>query len=265
MKFRTDPFAPIPPVTSLLAFATNDAAPPDAQAPGSSAPPKKSALSDEARAEVSAMMNGAISNHLTRFRGSMSEDLEKIKGELSSSFSGVLEEFKKSIPASQPAKGKKDDAGDVSKIEAEYSARLADLEKRYNDEKAAREQERQSNLKNEERNTLATVLISKGADPNRVKAAVALLHTEEQRVSRNKDGSIVFKIQREGYADPLPLEKGVEEYLAGEGKFFLAAKPVGGSGGKGNNAPSSNGGTAGESKAELKRRLAASMFGLERG
>jgi len=81
-----------------------------------------------------------------------------------------------------------------------------------------------------------------------------VLHTEDHRVKRDKDGNIVFEFQRDGYKDHKSLAEGVAEWLGtDEGKHYAPARVGGGSGATGGQANAQGRSTAGMSKAEQKR------------
>jgi hypothetical protein len=110
--------------------------------------------------------------------------------------------------------------------------------------------------------------VQHGADPKRVRAAVALLHTEDQRIGRSSSGEIIFKVRKgsgaAAYEDELPLEDGVKEWLGtDDGKLYVAPKgvrgtgaaPGGNVGGKGN--AGANGGQRVNMTPQQRQRAAA--------
>jgi hypothetical protein len=76
------------------------------------------------------------------------------------------------------------------------------------DEKRQAEARRQA-----ERGALEKALLDSGADPRRTRAAVALLHAEEQRVRLAADGEPVWVDE---YGDEIDLQAGVSRWLASE-------------------------------------------------
>lgn len=112
-----------------------------------------------------------------------------------------------------------------------YEARLKAYETELKVEKLARETEKQKREHDEERNSLSAALADKGITGAKLKAALALLHTEEKRVARNKDGAVVFRIAKDGYEDEVNVIQGVEAWTATpEGKEFLPPRGASGSG-----------------------------------
>lgn len=98
-------------------------------------------------------------------------------------------------------------------------------------EKTARAKEAEERKVTEEKGILTETLTKLGCAPKRVKAAVALLYTEEKRLARGEDGKLTF---RDDEGTELPLEAGLKEWTAGDvGQEFLPARDVKGSGGTG--------------------------------
>jgi len=148
----------------------------------------------------------------------------------------------------------------------EFTARLADYDRRVKQlqEQLAQQQEsakseKQNALRSEERSRLEHELRSNGIPDERLRGAVALLYTEDSRVSRDSDGNILFTVQRDGYTDDLPLSKGVSEWVNGpEGKIYLPPKDVGGSGTK-TNRPQ-RGVKGKETRMEMMARLGSQLM-----
>lgn len=143
---------------------------------------------------------------------------------------------------------KQDEAKDASKpdekkaLEDEYLARLKAVEKRAQDAENKRAEEAAQRARSEERSALINALNAQGITGARASAVVAWLHGESGRVTRAKDGGIVFRIPRDGYDDEVEITKGVAEWLkTEEGKEFAPARSVGGSGEAPKQRPATNG------------------------
>lgn len=82
--------------------------------------------------------------------------------------------------------------------------------------------------RDEERSRLAEQLTAEGITGAKLKAAVALLHTEERRIKRNDQGSIVY-VGDDG--DETDLKAGLKSWLStDDGKSFLPPRGAQGSG-----------------------------------
>lgn len=163
----------------------------------------------------------------------------------------VLEQIKPTAEAPKPTGGPADE---VKAQMAEMQNRLKAAEAEREREKQAREQERAERMRSEERAALADALRSAGVGDKQVKPAVAMLFTEEGRVKRDDTGAIKFRVQKDGYEDLVDLETAVKEWVkTEEGKIFLPARQVGGSGTKPSGVPGHNG--KGVSPDELKAQL----------
>lgn len=156
-------------------------------------------------------------------------------------------------PAEKP--GKTDPA--VAKYDAELKAMKAQLEA----ERAERERERASRMQQEERAALQAALTTRGVTGPHLKGALALLYAEEKRVTRDDNGNIAFKVQRNGFDETMPLEAALDEWLrSDDGKAHLPPRAASGSGvtpGR----PQTNGAPDGQmTKAEAARRLPAMLL-----
>lgn len=194
---------------------------------------------------VNGAVNGAITNHLSRFKKDMTESVTSLLGQQLAPIGEQLKTLA-SAPAPTPGAGKKGSADDLPDSIREQMARQTtqiDEQKKQIDqllaankaEKDAREAELNNRLKGEERNAIAAHLRTKGWNDASIRAATAILHTEDQRVSRSEDGSIVFRQQKgtgaAAYVDQLPVEKGLDLWLTSdEGKSLTPARQVAGSG-----------------------------------
>lgn len=124
---------------------------------------------------------------------------------------------------------------------AALRGRLEEERKAREEEKRLREQERDGRLKEEARNAAASILRDNGIDGSRLKGALAVLDTEERRISRDESGSLRFKFPKNGYDDYVSLDEGIAAWLKTEdGKAYLPARQAGGSGNNGPRPGSNN-------------------------
>ena len=117
-------------------------------------------------------------------------------------------------------------------------ARLKEMENAV----AQREQQlRQEETKRKEstaRNTLKDALAAEGVPGDRIKQAVGYLFDAEKRVEYSESGNLEFLIPETGYTDRLTVSDGVKKFLSSdEGKMYLPAREVAGSGNTGGSAP----------------------------
>lgn len=234
-----------------------------------------SSLSEDARKEVTELVNsavtGAVTNHLGRFKKSFTEEITKT---LSDTMGPIGEQLKALAerPIQQPAPGKGGQHQPGGEVPQEirdsmlrYENRIKELEQQNKAERDAREVEKTTRLREEERNKLGSVLTERGIPAAQVRAAVALLHTEDKRVARTDDGRIVFKFERGSgqgkYVDELEVDKGVDEWLkSDEGKAYIPARQANGGGGQ----PARQGtlgNSPGEKKAQATQDLAKILLG----
>lgn len=143
---------------------------------------------------------------------------------------------------------------------AAAEARLRALEKQLTEEKERVARTEAQRARDEERSALINQLSTLGVTGPRAAAVAAYLHGEQGTVRRAKDGRIVFVVPRDGYTDELDLAKGLAEWAkTPEGKDFLPARDVGGSG----EAPRRPGAPAPNGKPRPGERLLAALTGLE--
>lgn len=168
-------------------------------------------------------MNKAISTHVTRATKGLTESIS----------AAVAEKLKSSEdepPDDKKGKGEKGTDPEVKKQLDAMQKRLDTSEKARLDAESKQAATEQKRLKTEEREAARTILAKAGLDEPRVKAALAILHTEEGRIARAEDGKIVWK----NGDDEVDLGKGLGEWLkSDEGKTFVPARDVRGSGGGG--------------------------------
>lgn len=173
--------------------------------------PSAPALTQEA-------VHGAITERLQRQE-------KKLIAEIDNRMAAILERLpqkQEDAPTAQASAA--DPKAEVEKMRREFQKRMDAMEQE-------RAQEKRTALQSEEKNRLMETLTSAGLDAPRIKAATALLYNSEQRIGRAADGSIIFKGKDQFGDAELSLEEGVRSWLnTDDGKFFLPARNVGGSG-----------------------------------
>lgn len=175
-------------------------------------------------ARISKIANAAQSSHATR----MSKQFDKKLSELTETFSAQLSSLQEALTASAPKEAKPEELEQVS---TKYEKKLEQLARQLEEEKAARDQEKQLRARNEERGALTDALRAGGVDGPLLKSAVALLYTEESKVGRDDDGNIIFRTQKDGFDEDVSVADGIAAWLqSDEGKHYAPAKPVAGSG-----------------------------------
>lgn len=227
-----------------------------------------SPITDELKNEFSRIANAAQSNHSTR----ISKQFDKRLDEVTNAFSSQINELKEALlTAKNPEdhKGNKakpqvaDDA--VAAVREEYNKKLEALQNSVQAAEKARQEEKEKGLRREERSTLTDALREKGVDGPLLKAAAAVLYTEEQRIQRNADGNIVFKMEADGYEQEFEVVEGVAKWLeTDEGKSFKPPRPVSGSGmpqfNKGKHNPVKKKRSKAEALMELQSELTKGLF-----
>jgi hypothetical protein len=212
---------------------------------------------------VNEKLNAALSSHMTRFKGSLSKELEatiaKAVGPLSERFEQL-----QSSPSTQPANENKP-AAEAERLQKKHDAEMAALRAQVESRNAELDKERKQRLENEERSTLSQALAAAGVTNTR--GAIALLYTEDKRLARNDKGEVVFKVQKAGFEDFVPVDEGLADWFkTDEGKSYLPPRGAAGSG-----AVPSGGGRPGgtkDAKADRKseaKRLIAEYFGKSLG
>jgi hypothetical protein len=179
--------------------------------------------------------NKAQSAREKRFREQMKKDLADMLAQFSPS-KGKQTDTEESDeddpaeasakPAGQPSAPAQSDptAAELKRLRK----RLEASEKEREAERKAREEQAAKLARDEERTKLQDALVSAGVAPKRVRAAIALLHTEDRKVRRNQEGKIIFALDDDDEAD---LVSGVKQWLAtDEGKDFLPPRGAEGSG-----------------------------------
>jgi len=229
-----------------------------------------SAFTEEQKQELIRMTNAANSAHHTRMQKVMDQKLSDMQSGITESFSSLLQEQIAKISAPPAGGNHKDEGKDkdkdngTSELEKQYSARMAEMEKKLEKERQARVEEADRARIAKERSELSAALRAAGVPDERLRSAVALLYTEDKRVEA-KDDKVVFKMQRDGYVDELDLEAGLDEWLKSpEGKHYAPARDVRGSGAQGGRGGGSDANQQ-KTKQEMKRDLVHAVLMAERG
>jgi hypothetical protein len=198
---------------------------------------------------VNRTVNAALRSHMTRVKQALSKDLGSL-------VSDALKPISEQLAAIKPPAPQDGEPKDLER--QKFNDRIQELEKRAKDAELAREAEIRTRTVSEDRSALADALRKGGvADGASLKAAVALLYTEEQRVVRDDRGRIVVKQEGKYGEELVPLEEGIGAWLASnEGKSFLPARGASGSGNvhnQGNNGSGKYVGNPKDAKAAAKQ------------
>ena len=176
--------------------------------------------------------------------------------------------------AAAPADDPDDDEPHAAPAQGQQAApedrRFAKLERQLAKERAAREAAEKATAerdakasRDDERARLSGLLQEAGISGAKLKAAVAVLHTEDRRVKRDADGSIVF-VADDG--DEVPLAAGIKTWLnSEEGKTYLPPRGSSGSGATPGKAARTVGDVRANARAQLGPALVAHLLGGGRG
>jgi hypothetical protein len=205
-------------------------------------------LIDEKLAGVGNMVNSAVKAQLGR---------NSFRSELAKSIADQLKGDKEGEPDDEPDEPddepKKRDRGEDSKKWKKFEAEQAALRRKLEESEKQRQDTELAQARAKQRAELEKELERAGVDAARRPGALALLYTEQQRV-REEDGKIGFVVQKEWGEELVPIKDGVNEWLkTDEGKAYLPATPVAGSGNTGGRAPIGKDGKP--SRAELINAL----------
>jgi hypothetical protein len=133
----------------------------------------------------------------------------------------------------EPVKGKS-----KGKTDPKLTAQIAALQKQVADETTKREAAEQKSREERVLNSARSALTKAGVPPERVKAAIAVLHNAEGRLRLAEDGKPGLHFQRTGYDEVVEIEKGLDEWLkTDDGKVFLPPRGVEGTGDGASNGP----------------------------
>lgn len=163
--------------------------------------------------------------------------------------------------------------GKTKKIDSELAAQFNELKnqnakimKQLEDERAEKTRIESAQWESTARGTLAAALRKAGvANDDLIAGASELLY---KKVTKNAEGKPVIKAQRDGYDEDLDVDKFItSEWAKGQGKSFLPAKPVAGSGGQraANGNPLRGALTDGEQLSRMRERGLAAMESIVGG
>lgn len=183
--------------------------------------------------EFNRRVNAAVSSHASRIRNTLQKDFEALFKPMQEAVS----KLQASLSAPPDKAEKKEPGLDIES--AKLQDRIREMEDRWKQAEAARAEEQARHARLEERSTLVEALRKQGVDDTRIKPAVAVLISEEQRITRDEEGRIVMKVHNPKYGEELlPIEKGVSAWLSGDdGKLFLPPRGANGSGKTHGNKP----------------------------
>jgi hypothetical protein len=232
------------------------------------------------RAELNTMINSANSTHSTRMQKVMDQKLEGVTSNINSKFDELIGKLggdnssggnnSKGQGGGQGGaggnQGGEGESDAMRQMRREHEARMAEMDRKFAEEKNLREATDKKAKTQEERSKLRQALADNEVPAGLMRAAEALLYVEDKRIGRAKDsngkptGEIHFLFQRDGYVDKMTdLKKAVGEWLTtAEGKHYAPARQVKGSGNQGNrNQGSNNNGkmSRAQEKQQAKREL----------
>lgn len=174
-------------------------------------------------------LNRAITARFTDF----SKKQEKHLGDFSTSLTSRIEELMKPpSTSSTPAESKNADDPIVRGLQKQLQDLTAKADKAASEAAAEREKSRKQSL----RQTLTDTLLKNGVDAARVKHAVGFLVDAEGRVRYQEGGDDLVFTDTDG--SELDLHTGVKSWVGSEdGKFYLPARGITGSGDRGTGNP----------------------------
>jgi hypothetical protein len=199
----------------------------------SNEPEQSDEISQTVKEFVTRTANAANSSHASRIQKNIDKKLQENNEKL-------LSLIKEMMPprSEQSADTHTQEPAQVPNETLKVKAEVAQLKKSLEEERARVAQKEEEVKRNEERARLMDALRSANVSDERLRGAMALLYTEDKRIGRDASGKIVFKIQKDGYEDEVPLADGIAAWAeSAEGKHYVTPKAVAGSGMTGGNAP----------------------------
>lgn len=207
----------------------------DEGTPGAAPTPSQSA--DDMKKMIAEQVNGAVVGLLRK--GAFKEQLaEAVKASVSESVAAIkdaLPDLLKGMIPQTPPTG--DPAKTGAELPPEVKAALAKAEADTkamrdlvtNEQKLRKDMEDQTKRK-DERDAITIALRKNGVTEANIKVLTPYLHGESGRVKRDKEGNVVFTIQRDWGTEETPIEAGLTEWLTKteDGKSYMP--PVGTSG-----------------------------------
>jgi hypothetical protein len=205
---------------------------------------------EDVQAIVSKTVNRSVTDHIKR-----ALEGDSFTTKMADIVKAALQATKDEDPdGDEPTGGAGDKArgGDgkfAGKLSPEAEARIKAAEKRaekaeklaLDNEKRAKEAEEKKAWQ-EERTTLTGALTKAGVRKELMPAAIALLHTEQKRLSRAEDGTLRFKHGDDDHE----VDAGIAAFLkTEEGQSYLPPRNAAGSGSTGANRGTGGGTTSG--------------------
>lgn len=168
---------------------------------------------------------------------SFKEAVGRIAGEAAGvAVTDAIAPLREEIAGSKGGDGKGKDGSAPWTESPEYQEMLKRDKARDEEMKRMREERKQEieqKKRAEEREILTQELRKGGLEESTLRAATALLLSEDKVIMRDDNDQIVWRAQRDGYHDDLPVSAGVAEYLTtDEGKALLPAAGARGTGSK---------------------------------
>lgn len=158
--------------------------------------------------------------------------------------------------------GKQPEPEGLAGIRKEFEARLAERDRKLEEERKARESERAARLADEERAAAMSALGEMEISGELQRAAFLRLR-EEKLIGRDGQGGLVFKVQKDGYVDEVPLRDGIKAWAeTPTGKAYQAPKGVQGSGNRPAPGPRSPAKTSRAERVAEARAALAEAFGM---
>jgi len=206
----------------------------------------KPAFSDQQREEIGAMVNGAMASYLKRpaFK-------ELLAGTVTEAMGAILPDAIKAAmpkPADPPAdegKGKGKKGEETPELPAAWKERFDAMERenrKLHDKVKLQDEEKAAAAKaareTAERGAVEKALTTAGVPAAQARAAALMIHLEKRTgegkpvIHTDENGQIFWTVKGKYGEEPVPVEKGVAEFMKDEGKAFLPPSP-GGSGGGG--------------------------------
>ena len=216
-----------------------------------------SAFSSDQREELTKIINGAQTTHVARQEKRFDAKLDEMQTGITGAMAEGFAKFdKKDDPPGGTAKPPDKKVGEteaMAQMRQEHEARMKEMDNKFEAEKALRVEEANVSKIKDERNKLSAALSAANVPKGLIKGAAAQLYIEEEKISRNKEGQVIYKAQREGYVDELSLQAGIAEWLATEeGKYYAPPRGGAGSGAIGGGTPRTQNGKM--SKEQRKKQ-----------
>lgn len=218
---------------------------------------------------IGRVVNAAVSSQLKR--GGVKDIINAaVQAALEPAMATLTETITKTLKAAGGGSGDGGDGGGDNKgakLPPDVQKRIDEIErsnKRLTEEnatsKAEAARERLANQQAEERQILRKELAASGVSEERIDGALALLYTERKKVKRDGEGKIRFSTTKDGYPEDVDVSVGVAEWTkSAEGKAYLPADNVSGTGTRSGRPPTRGKGEP--SEQELLQELGNQLMG----